>query len=114
MSDSSPQSSPDDARKTDEIPAQTVPQTVPITEQPGQQKPAVGSPETAPAAEIAEKPPEKTKEELEETIDPELRAVAQADDRAGFKFLAIGFAIFFAIIAICAGVVALVMKSMGI
>ena len=42
--------------------------------------------------------------------DPE----ALANDRAGFKFLAIGFAIFFALIAICAGVVALVMKNMGI
>lgn len=106
MSDSLPQPSPDDARKTDEIPAQTVP----ITKEPRQQTPAVESPETAPAEEIAE----KTKEELEATIDPELRAVAQADDRAGFKFLAIGFSIFFAIIAVCAGVVALVMKSMGI
>ncbi len=42
--------------------------------------------------------------------DPE----AIAADRAGFKFLAIGFAIFFVLIAVCASIVALVMKSMGI
>ncbi len=48
--------------------------------------------------------------EIEVPADPE----ALAADRAGFKFLAIGFAIFFALIAICASIVALVMKSMGI
>ena len=48
--------------------------------------------------------------QIEVPVDP----VAQAADRAGFKFLAIGFAIFFAIIAVCAGIVALVMKNMGI
>ena len=49
-------------------------------------------------------------EEIEAPADPD----ALAADRAGFKFLAIGFAFFFAIIAICASIVALVMKSMGI
>lgn len=49
-------------------------------------------------------------EEIEIPDDP----AALAADRAGFKFLAIGFVIFFAIIAICAGIVALVMKNMGI
>jgi len=53
---------------------------------------------------------ETVREEVEVPDDP----AALAADRAGFKFLAIGFAIFFVIIVICAGVVALAMKNMGI
>lgn len=72
------------------------------------------SPDNAPQSDDipAETVPElpNSSEEIEIPDDP----AALAADRAGFKFLAIGFAIFFAIIAICAGIVALVMKNMGI
>ena len=67
-------------------------------------------PQDAPPAENVPTPAPETDEASEVPPDP----VAQAADRAGFRFLAIGFAIFFAIIAVCASIVALVMKSMGI
>ncbi len=69
------------------------------------------TPEIAPAetveAETVEAVPEA---EVEIPVDPE----ALAADRAGFKFLAFGFLFFFVIIAVCASLVALVMKNMGI
>ena len=74
--------------------------------------PAESVPESADDDEEAqeEEAQEEEAQEVEMPDDP----VALAADRAGFKFLAVGFAIFFAIIAICATIVALVMKSMGI
>ena len=87
MSDSLPQPEPDNAAKPEDVPAENVP--------------------NAPAAETEM---DEESEEIEVPADPK----ALAADRAGFKFLAIGFAIFFALIAICAIIVALVMKSMGI
>ncbi len=88
MSDLLPQPSPDDAPQPDGVPAQNVP---------------------TPADVIT---PESDSEvpEIEIPIDP----VAQAADREGFKFIAIAFAFFFIIIAVCAGIVAIVMKNMGI
>ena len=86
MSDPLPPSSPDEKHPNAPQGADVPAQTVPSS-----------------AAENAPAPGEAH-------FDPD----AQAADRAGFKFLAIGFAIFFAIIAICASIVALVMKSMGI
>ena len=88
MSNSLPPSSSDDAPRPADVPARNVP------EHPD-------APATAPVA---------PDEELEISPDP----VALDADRAGFRFLAIGFAIFFALIAVCASIVALVMKSMGI
>lgn len=73
-----------------------------------------------PAPDDANKPDEVPAQNVPTTAEPEAEIevptdpAAQAADRAGFKFLAIGFGFFFAIIAICATIVALVMKSMGI
>ena len=73
------------------------------------QTPPEGPTESSPdAPEIA--PDEGVETEIEVPVDPE----AQAADRAGFKFLAVGFLFFFVIIAVCASAVALVMKNMGI
>ena len=85
MSDSPPP--PDNATNPDAVPAQNVPN--------------MSNGETE-SQEI------ETPDAIE--ADPE----ALAADRAGFKFLAVGFAIFFVIIFICAGIVALAMKNMGI
>ena len=87
MSDSLPQPEPDNVDASSAVPAQNVP--------------------NAPNDEIIDA---AEAEEIEVPDDPE----AMAADRAGFKFLAIGFLIFFIIIAVCAGIVALKMKSMGI
>ena len=70
----------------------------------------VPQPPDAPAQTEETQTGDANDEELNVPHDPE----ALANDRAGFKFLAVGFAIFFALIAICASIVALVMKSMGI
>ena len=96
MSDSLPPSSPDNAPQPGDVPA-----TVPARNVPEPQNSSKDV--TAQEATAQE-------EETEVPHDP----VALDADRAGFKFLAIGFAIFFALIAICAGIVALVMKGMGI
>ena len=85
MSDALPP--PDNAKQPDDVPAQNVPNSS-------------GN----------ETHSETESEEIEFPHDPE----ALAADRAGFKFLAIGFLIFFIVIVICASVVALVMKKMGI
>ena len=62
------------------------------------------NPSEAPVESSAEAP------EVEAPPDP----VAEAADREGFRFLAIGFALFFILIAVCASIVAAVMKNMGI
>ena len=87
MSDSLPQSGSDNAQIPDDVPAPNVP-----------------NPSTDETLEPAEE------KEIVVPDDP----AALAADRAGFKFLAVGFAIFFVIIAVCAGIVALAMKNMGI
>lgn len=92
MSDLLPQPSPDDAPQPDEVPAQNVPTPADVI-----------TPESN--SEVPEVEPE-----IEIPIDP----VAQAADREGFRFIAIAFAFFFIIIAVCAGIVAIVMKNMGI
>ena len=90
MSDLLPQPSPDDAPPNDEVPAQNVP--------------------TPPDIITPQFKSEVPEAEAEVPIDP----AAQAADREGFRFIAIGFAFFFIVIAVCAGIVALVMKNMGI
>ena len=78
------------------------------------------NPDKAPPPEVSAQsaPPPPAQASADETAAEEIEVPddpnAIAADRAGFKFLAIGFAIFFVIIAVCAGVVALVMKNMGI
>ena len=67
--------------------------------------------EAIPAENVPNAPTKPAEsEEIEAPADPE----ALAADRAGFKFIAIGFAFFFVVIVICASIVALVMKNMGI
>ncbi len=99
MSDSLPQPEPDEAPPLPEVPAESMPNPP--------------SDAIAAAGETAGETETEVAGEAEETVAPD-DPVALANDRAGFKFLAIGFAIFFALIAVCAGIVALVMKSMGI
>ena len=95
MSDSLPQPEPDETPPPSEVPAESVP----------------NSPEAKDADEVADAT--EATDEAEEISVPDDPA-ALAADRAGFKFLAIGFVIFFILIAVCAGVVAIVMKNMGI
>ena len=102
MDDSLPAPVPDDARQPDNPPAETMPKSEDSTGEISLEK---NSPVESSTEEI-----ETEEEEIEVPPDP----VAMAADRAGFKFLAIGFVIFFVLIAICASIVALVMKNMGI
>ena len=68
-------------------------------------------PDDVPATKVPDSSENETDiEEIEIPHDP----AALAADRAGFKFLAIGFLIFFIVIVICASVVAIAMKRMGI
>ena len=90
-----PQPSPDDAPKPDKVPAQNVPTPADIL--------TTDSDGEVPAVELAEP-------EIEIPVDP----VAQAADREGFRFIGIAFVFFFIIIIVCAGIVSLVMKNMGI
>ncbi len=104
MSDSPHSPAPDDAPQPNDVPAQ-------VPAQVSTEVPAEIVPETPGApAQSEEVAATDNVEEPRPPDDPE----ALANDRAGFKFLAIGFALFFALIAICAGIVAAVMKNMGI
>ena len=68
-------------------------------------------PDDVPAETVPDLSDNETEsEEIEIPHDP----AALAADRAGFKFLAVGFVIFFVLIIICASIVALAMKKMGI
>ena len=95
MSDSLPHPEPDETPPPPEVLAESVP----------------NSPQVE-VADASEATSEVASEAAEIVVSDDPAAVAA--DRAGFKFLAIGFVIFFVIIAVCAGVVALVMKNMGI
>lgn len=68
-------------------------------------------PDDVPAETVPDSSNDETESEENEIYhDP----AALAADRAGFKFLAVGFIIFFVLMVVCASVVALAMKKMGI
>ena len=76
--------------------------------------PHTPAPNAAPENTV-EAPPATSAEAPEiEAVEAPPDSVAEAADREGFRFLAIGFALFFILIAVCASIVAAVMKNMGI
>ena len=72
------------------------------------------TPPTNPSQENSQPPTEEIPTEEIPTEEIPVDLAAQAADREGFRFIAIGFAFFFIIIIVCASIVALVMKRMGI